>query len=128
MRELVREHRLDLPRLQALPEALGHRDGGVLRSAARGERIRDVRRDDGDARLRQVCERAQPLDHRAGCGERELVRRPVLNDREPDDDDEHRHEADVQCAEQHERENHVEQPEQTAGQEHAHREAEIASE
>ena len=96
-----------------LPEPLRHGDGGVLRVAAGRERVRDVGGDDGDARLRQVGHRAEPLDHRvqlgrllggddlrAGRRERELVGRPVLEDGDADDDHEHRREADVQHVEE----------------------------
>ena len=53
-------------------------------------------------------------DLRAGGGERELVRGVVLEEREPDDDHEHRDEPDVQDLEQDDREDHVEQAEQAA--------------
>ena len=63
VRELVREHALDLARLEAAPEAGRDRDGRVLRAPAGRERVRDVGVDDRDPRLRQVGERAEPLDH-----------------------------------------------------------------
>ena len=68
VRELVGEHALDLLRLEPLPEALGDRDGRVLRAPAGGERVRDVGRDDRHPRLRQVGHRAEALDHLVQLG------------------------------------------------------------
>ena len=68
VRQLVREDRLDLLRLEPAPEPLRHRDRRVLRVAAGRERVRDVARDDSDPRLRQVGHRAEPLDHRVQVG------------------------------------------------------------
>ena len=86
MRQLVREHALDLLRLEALPEPARDGDGRAFRAAARREGVRNVRVDDRDPRLGQVGHRAQPLDHvvqvgrlvalddlRAGGPERDLV-------------------------------------------------------
>ena len=97
--------------------------------------------DDGDPRLRQVGHRAEPLDHRvevgrllggddlrAGRGERELVGGVVLEERHADDDHEHRPEPDAQHAEEDEREDDVEQPEQRAREEHPQRKPSIATE
>ena len=51
-------------------------------------------------------------DLRAGGLQRELVGGEVLEERQPEDDHEHRDEADVQHREQDDREDHVEQSEQ----------------
>ena len=134
MRELVCKHSLDLLRIEAPPEALGHRNGCVLRAPAGRERVRDVRRHDGDLRLRQVGHRAETLHHRvqlrrflargdlrAGGRKRELVRGVVLEEGEADHDHEHRDQADVQRLEQDDGEDDVQQAEQPAGGEHAQR-------
>ena len=138
MRELVGEHRLDLPRLEPLQEPTRHRDDGMLLVAPGGERIRHVRVDDRDPRLRQVGQRAQPLDHRMELGrllrrddlrsrgcERQLVRRPVLEHGQADDDHEQRHEPHVQHREEDDCEEDVEQAEQAARQDNAKGEPEI---
>ena len=92
-------------------------------------------------RLRQVGHRAQALDHvvqrRAPprgstifapeARERELVGGEVLEEREPDDDQEHRDEPDVQDVEQDDGEDDVEQAEQAAREEHARREAGVTA-
>ena len=111
--------------LEPAQEPGRHGDGGVLRVAPGGERVRDVGVDDRDARHRQLGHRAEPLDRvvqlrrlvalddlRAGGAQRELVGREVLEEREPDDDQEHRDEPDVQELEQDDGERDVEQPEQ----------------
>ena len=131
VRELVSEHALDLLRLEALPQAGRDADRGVLGRATGGECVRHRRVHDRDLRLRQVRHRAQPLDHvvqrgrllagddlRAGGGERELVRREVLEEREPDDDQEHGRETDVQHLEEDHREDHVEQAEEARREDH----------
>ena len=141
VRELVPEHGLDLLRLEPPPQPLRHRDCRVLRVPARRERVRDVAVDDRDARLRQVRHRAEPLDHRVqlgcflgrddlgpGCAERELVGGVVLEEGEADDDHEHRHEPEVEDAEQDDAKDDVEQAEQRAREEHAQGQAPIASE
>ena len=140
VRQLVCEHALDLFRLEALPEAGGDADGGMLRRAAGRERVRDGRVHDRDLRLRQVGHRAEPLDHvvqrrlllaaddlRAGRPERELVRRVVLEERERDDDHEHRCEPDAEGLQEDEPEDHVEQAEHARRQEHPQREAGVAA-
>jgi hypothetical protein len=86
VRELVREHALDLLRLQPLPEAARDGDGRVLGAAPGREGVRHVGVDDRDARLGQIGHGAQTLDHVmqlrrlialhdlcAGRGQRELV-------------------------------------------------------
>ena len=62
-------------------------------------------------------------DLRARGAQRELVRGVVLEERQPDDDQEHRHEPDVEDVEEDDGEDDVEQAEQAAGEEHARREA-----
>ena len=66
-------------------------------------------------------------DLRAGGGEGELVGGVVLEEREPDHDHEHRREADVQDREEDDGEDDVEQAEHRRGQDHAQREAGVAS-
>jgi hypothetical protein len=58
VRELVREHALDLLRLEALPETARDRHSRMLRAPAGRESIRDVGVDDRDPWLRQVSQRA----------------------------------------------------------------------
>ena len=131
VRELVRQHALDLVRLEPAPEAGRHGDGRVLGATPGRERVRDVRVDHGDPRLREIGHRAQPLDHgvqlrrfflahdlRAGGCEGELVGGEVLEDGEPDDDQEHRNQADVQNLEQDYGEAHVQRAEQRACEQH----------
>ena len=135
------EDRLDLLRLEPAPEPRGHRDCGVLRVAARRERVRDVAVDDRDARLREVRHRTQPLDHGVqlrcflgrddlgpGRPERQLVGCVVLEEGEADDNHEHPHEREVEDVEQNDGEDDVEQAEQRAREEHPQRQAPIASE
>ena len=141
VRELVAEHALDLLRLEAAPEAGGDRDHGVLRVPAGRERVRDVGVDDRDPRLREVGHRAEALDHRVQLGrllrgddlrprggEGELVRRPVLDGGQADDDHEHRGEPDVQGVEEDEGEADVEEAEQAAREEHPQREPPVPAE
>ena len=103
--------------------------------------VRHVRRDDGDPRLGQVGHRAEPLDHRvqlgrllgrddlrAGGSERQLVGGEVLERGQPDDDQEHRREPDVQDLEEDYGEHDVERAEQERRRDHARRQAEVASE
>ena len=58
---------------------------------------------------------------------RQLVRREVLEERDPDDDHEHRDEPDVEDLEEPDGEADVEQTEQPACQEHPQGEAGVAS-
>ncbi len=105
------------------------------------ERVRDVGLNDGNPRLRQVGHRAEPFDHRvevgrllggddlrAGRGERDLVGGVVLEEGHADDDHDHRREADVEHAEEHDGEDDVEQPEQPAREEHPQRQSSVATE
>ena len=95
---------------------------------------------DRDLRLRQVGDRAQPLDHvvqrgrllaahdlRAGGGEGDLVGGVVLEQRDADHDQQHRREADVEEREQDDGEDDVQQAEQARREEHPEREAGIAA-
>ena len=66
-------------------------------------------------------------DFRAGGGEGELVRRVVLEEREPDDDQEDRDETDVQNVDEGDCEDDVEQAEEAAREEHPEREAGVAA-
>ena len=66
-------------------------------------------------------------DFGARCGERQLVRGVVLEDREPADDQDHRDEPDVQDLEEHDREDHVEQAKEARREDHANREAGVPS-
>ena len=140
VRELVREHALDLARLEPLPEAARHGDGRVLRVAAGRERVRDVGVDHGDPRLRQVGHRAEPLDHRvelrrlllrddlrAGGPEGELVRREVLEEGEAGDDQHHREDPDVEVRDEDRAEDDVEQAEQPGRREHPEGQPRITS-
>ena len=54
VRELVRDHAGELLAAQLVHQAGGHGDGGVLRIAAGGERVRLVLMHDEDARHRQL--------------------------------------------------------------------------
>ena len=140
VRELVGEDTLDLLRLEALPQSARDRDCSVLRASARRERIRHVRVDDRDARLGQVCHRAEPLDHVVQLGslvtldhlrarglEGELVGGEVLEERDPNDDHEHRDEADTQNVEENDRKDDVEEPEQRAREEDSERKTGVAT-
>ena len=79
--------------LEALPQAPSDRDSRLLRAPTGREGVRNVGVDHGDARLREVGQRAEPLDHVVqlgrllalddlgpGRGERELVRREELEE------------------------------------------------
>ena len=141
VRELVGEHALDLLRLEALPEAArdGHRR--VLRAAAGREGVRDVGVDHRDPRLRQIGHRAEPLDHvvqlgrllalddlRPGRRQRELVRREVLEEREPaDDQDDREPDPEVEQLEEDDEEDDVEQAEQERRQDHPRRQPCVAA-
>ena len=140
MAELVGQHAFEFDAVHLLEQAGGHRDRRVLGAPARGEGVRDVAVDDRDPRLRQVGHRAQPLDHRvqlrrvvrrddlrAGGLESELVGRPVLHDRQADEDHEHRHEPDVQRIEEHECEYDIEQAQEPARGEHPQRQPSVAA-
>ena len=132
------EHALDLLRLEPVPETGRDADGRVLRRPAGRERVRDRGVHDRDPRLRQIGHRAESLDHLVQCGgirgahdlraggrERELVRGVVLEEGETDDDDQQRHEADVQELEENDGENDVEQAEQACREQHPQCEAGI---
>jgi site-specific DNA-cytosine methylase len=112
----------------------------MLRVPSRRERVRHVGVDDRDPRLRQVGHRAEPLDHvvqlrrlvalddlRAGGGQRDLVGRVVLEEREPQHDHEHRREPDLQHREQNNSKDDVQQAEQGCRQQHPQRETGVAS-
>jgi hypothetical protein len=92
----------------------------VLRAPAGRERVRHIRRDHRDARLRQVGQRAEPLDHRVqlrrllgpdhlgpGRGQRDLVRGEVLEEREPADDHDHHQDPGIEDLEEDDGEDHV---------------------
>ena len=73
MRQLVREHALELVVVEDPHDALGHRDRRVLRVAAGGEGIGRVGRDDVDARHRDLRTRRQPAHDRVQSGRLGLV-------------------------------------------------------
>ena len=66
-------------------------------------------------------------DLRARGAQRELVGGEVLEEREPDDDQQHRHEPDVQDVEEDHRDDDVQEAEQAAGEKHARREASVTA-
>ena len=70
VRELVREHALDLVGRQVLQQPLRHRDGGVLRVAPGRERVRLLGRDQVEPRHRNLRAVREVLHHRLDLGHR----------------------------------------------------------
>ena len=136
----MRQDSLDLLGLEAIPEPGRHAYRRMLRRAAGGEGVGHRRVQDRDLRLRQIGHCAQALDHlvqrgsflgahdlRAGGAEGELVRRVVLEERDPDHDHEHRDEPHVQVVEEDDGEQDVEQTQEAGREEHAEGQAGITA-
>ena len=131
MRQLVREHALDLSLVETPHEPGRHRDDGVLRVPAGRECVGHVRVDDRNLRHRQLCHRGEPLDRveqlrclvaldhlRPGRAQRELVGGVVLEERHAHHDQDQRGEPDVEDVGEHGGERDVEQTQHEAGEEH----------